>query len=157
MKRGQNYNDNITKLYTFVNMKKSLNNLKLYIEKIANNKCQSLKFIDDFEPNVLDLLFTSLKMLNFSDKITLKDIEKIDKKELSYYIEKSHGMKYFTKQNSSIKNEEQLINFIKDSLIKGDYICSMNNTIRFSNNIIVDTDWLVNFSNFLVNSFNLLF
>ena len=52
MKRGQNYNDNITKLYTFVNMKKSLNYLKIYIEKITNKRCQSLKFIEDFEPNV---------------------------------------------------------------------------------------------------------
>ena len=155
MKRGQNYNDNITKLYTFVNMKKSLNYLKIYIEKITNKRCQSLKFIEDFEPNVLDLLFTSLKMLNFNNKITFKDISKIDKKELDFYIEKSHGLKYFSKQNSTIKNEEQLINFIKDSLITGDYIYNMNNTVRFSNNIVVDSDWLVSFSNFLINSFNI--
>ena len=92
MKRGQNYNDNITKLYTFVNMKKSLNYLKIYIEKITNKRCQSLKFIEDFEPNVLDLLFTSLKMLNFNNKITFKDLSNIDKKELDFYIEKSHGL-----------------------------------------------------------------
>ena len=48
--------ENISKLNTFVHMLKSNELLKIYIEKISNNRSKNLKFVNDFDYISLDLL-----------------------------------------------------------------------------------------------------
>ena len=50
--------ENISKLNTFVHMLKSNELLKIYIEKITNNRSKNLKFVNDFDYIALDLLYT---------------------------------------------------------------------------------------------------
>ena len=152
MKRGNLVLENVPKLNTFVLMAKSNELLINYVKKISNKKISFMKFEPDFDCVSLDLLYTSLKVMNNKEKLTSKDFNKIDKDELKYYINRAKGMKYFTKQVSSIKNEEQLINYIKNALISGSYVINSNNTIRFDNNLVVDSIWLVDFASFIVNS-----
>lgn len=154
MTRGNTLLENISKLNTFIHMIKSNEFLSIYIEKIINNKSKSIKFINDFDYISLDLLYTSLQIMNYSDKITKETFYKIDKKELKYYMDKTKGINYFKKQVPSIKSEEILVDYLKDALANGKYICNNNNTVRFDNGLIVDSDWIVEFSNFLITSLN---
>ena len=77
--------NSILKLYTLVNTNKSLDLLNIYLEKIANSQSTKLKYIIDFEATNLDILFTTLKFLNTTSKITYKEYEKLDEKEITYY------------------------------------------------------------------------
>lgn len=154
MIRGNTILDNISKLNTFVHMTKSNEFLSIYIEKILNNKSKNIKFINDFDHISLDLLYTSLQIMNDKEKITKEDFEKLDKKELEYYMNKIKGISFFKNQISSIKSEEILVDYLKKALSNGEYICNYNNTIKFDNGLIVDSDWVVEFSNFLITSLN---
>ena len=98
MIRGNTLLENISKLNTFVITTKSNNSLNLYIDKILNNKCKSLKFINDYDYVTLDLLYISLQIMNSEDKINVKDFNKIDKKELKYYFDKTKGINFFKNQ-----------------------------------------------------------
>ena len=60
MKKGNNLLNHISKLNTFIHMTKSNEFLKIYIDKIFNKKCKSLKFISDFDQVSLELLYTSI-------------------------------------------------------------------------------------------------
>lgn len=154
MIRGNTILNNISKLNTFVHMTKSNEFLSIYIEKILNNKSKNIKFINDFDHISLDLLYTSLQIMNDKEKITKEDFEKLDKKELEYYMNKVKGISFFKNQVSSIKSEEVLVDYLKKALSNGEYICNYNNTIKFDNGLIVDSDWVVEFSNFLITSLN---
>ena len=151
MKRGAI--DTIGKLYTLTNTRSSISLLDFYVSKITNNKCVNLKFINTFDAISMDLLFLSLKVMHISSFNT-NDYKKINKDELKYYMSIEHGIKYFTNQNHNIKNEEQLINFIITALKEGDYTCNINNTVKIRN-IIVNSDWLASFVNFIVDSLNM--
>ena len=70
MIRGNTLLENISKLNTFVHTIKSNEFLSIYIEKIINNKSKSIKFINDFDYISLDLLYTSLQIMNSKENIT---------------------------------------------------------------------------------------
>ena len=146
--------ENISKLNTFVHMLKSNELLKIYIEKITNNRSKNLKFVNDFDYIALDLLYTSLQIMNSTDTVRVEDYEKLDKRELKYYLDKTKGINYFKNQIHSIKDTNILISYLIKSLANGAYICNNNSTVRFDNGLIVDSDWIVEFSRFLVTSFN---
>lgn len=154
MTRGNTLLENISKLNTFVHMVKSNEFLSIYIEKIINNKSKSIKFINDFDHISLDLLYTSLQIMNYKDKITKETFYKLDKKELKYYMDKTKGINHFKNQIPSIKSEEILVEYLKEALANGKYICNNNNTVKFDNGLIADSDWIVEFSNFLITSLN---
>jgi uncharacterized protein YehS (DUF1456 family) len=78
--------------------------------------------------------------MNYKDKVTKEVFNKIDQKELKYYLDKVKGITYFKKQVPSIKTEEILVNYLKESLANGRYICNNNNTVKFDNGLIVDSD-----------------
>ena len=154
MTRGNIMLDNISKLNTFIHMTKSNEFLGIYIEKILNNKSKSIKFINDFDHISLDLLYTSLQIMSEKEKISKEDFDKLDKKELDYYMSKVKGIGFFKKQVPQIKSEEILVDYLKKALSNGEYICNHNNTIKFDNGLVVDSDWIVEFSNFLITSLN---
>ena len=135
-------------------MAKSNEFLGIYIEKILNNRSKSLKFINDFDYVSLDLLYTSLQIMANSKNITKDEYNKIDKKELKYYMDKIRGINYFKNQVSSIKNEEILINYLRSSLANGEYVCKSDNTVLFDNGLVIDANWLIEFSSFLITSLN---
>ena len=147
--------ESVPKLNTFILMSKSNEILIDYIGKIFNKKCKFIKFVPDFDCVSLDLLYTSLKVMNNKESLTSKEFKKFDKDEIKYYINRVKGMKFFTKQVPSIKTEEQLIVYIKNALSRGEYIVNSNSTVKFDNGLIVDSIWLVEFSNFIVNSLNI--
>ena len=89
----------INKLFTYTNTSKSLDLLDFYIEKITNPLSKKLKFIEDFDVLSLDLLYTSIKYVGINEY----NFSKLDSKELSYYINLSKGINFFTKQNKTIK------------------------------------------------------
>ena len=151
MKRGAI--DTIGKLYTLSNTRSSINLLDFYVSKITNNKCVNLKFINTYDAISMDLLFLALKVMHISS-FTTNDYKKINKDELNYYMKIEHGIKYFTNQYRHIKNEEQLIKFIIEALKEGDYTCNINNTVKIRN-IIVNSDWLTSFVNFIIDSLNM--
>lgn len=154
MIRGNLLLENISKLNTFIHMAKSNEFLSIYIEKILNNKSKSLKFISDFDYISLDLLYTSLQIMNYKEEITKEIFYKIDKKEFKYYMDKVNGFNYFKKQVPAIKSEEVLVDYLREALSKGKYVCNSNSTIKFDNGLIVDANWVVEFSNFLITSLN---
>ena len=78
MTRGNTLLENISKLNTFIHMIKSNEFLSIYIEKIINNKSKSIKFINDFDHISLDLLYTSLQIMNYKDKVTKEVFNKIN-------------------------------------------------------------------------------
>ena len=148
--------NSILKLYTLVNTNKSLDLLNIYLEKIANSQSTKLKYIIDFEATNLDILFTTLKFLNTTSKITYKEYEKLDEKEITFYLDKMHGLKYFQTQNKSIKTNLDLLNYFIDAITHGAYVCNLNSTIRLNDEVIVDAEWLISFLNFLISSLMLL-
>lgn len=152
--KGNTLLDNISKLNTFIHMSKSNELLGIYVEKILNNKSQSIKFVNEFDPIPLDLLYTSLQIMSDDEEISKTSYDKIDKKELSYYLKKVKGLEFFKKQVPSIKTEEHLVNYIKESLSKGEYTINFNNTIKFSNSLVVDSKWTIDFAKFLITSLN---
>ncbi len=154
MIRGNTLLDNISKLNTFVHMTKSNEFLSSYISKIMNNKSKSIKFINDFDYISLDLLYTSLQIMGNDENLSSEEFNKIDKKELKYYMDKTKGINYFRSQVQSIKNEEILVNYLRKALATGSYVSNNNNTIRFDNGMIADSDWVVDFASFLVTSLN---
>ena len=145
--------ENISKLNTFVNMVKSNEFLSIYVEKITNNRSKNLKFINDFDTISLDLLYTSLQILN-DRKVTKEDYNKLDKKELKYYLDKTKGINFFKKQITTINTEEKLISYLVPALSNGEYVCNNNSTIKFDNGLVVDSDWIVEFASFLITSLN---
>jgi hypothetical protein len=146
--------ENISKLNTFVHMTKSNEFLELYIEKIMNNRSKNLKFINDFDHISLDLLYTSLQIMSSNAKVTKEDIQKLDKNELKHYLDKIKGIGFFKSQVPALKDNESLISYLTEALANGAYICNNNNTVKFDNGLIVDSDWIVEFAHFLVTSFN---
>ncbi len=146
--------ENISKLNTLVRMIKSNELLSLYIEKITNNRSKNLKFVNDFDYISLDLLYTSLQIMNSVDNINEQEYNKLDKKELKYYMDKIKGINYFKNQVPAIKDVDTLITYLMKSLSKGSYICNNNSTVKFDNGLLVDSDWVVEFAHFLVTSFN---
>lgn len=153
MKKGNSLVANISKLNTFVNMTKSNEYLGTYLEKILNNRSKNLKFISDFDYIALDLLYTSLQIMN-NKYLSKDDYTKLDKKELKYYMDKVKGISYFKMQVPSIKTEESLIEYLISALANGEYVCNYNNTIKFDNGLVVDSSWLIEFANFLITSIN---
>ncbi len=154
MKKGNSLVANISKLNTFINMTKSNEYLGLYIEKILNNRSKNLKFISDFDYVALDLLYISLQTMNNNKHLTKEEFAKLDKKELKYYMDRVKGISYFKTQVPSIKTEESLIDYLKGALANGEYVCNYNNTIKFDNGLVVDSEWLIEFANFLITSMN---
>ena len=73
-------------------MSKANNLLAIYVEKITNGKSGTMKFVSDFDNFTLDLLYTSLQIMSNKDTITKAEYNKLDKKELSYYIKKVKGI-----------------------------------------------------------------
>lgn len=146
--------ENISKLNTFIHMIKSNELLSIYIEKITNNKSKNLKFVNDFDYISLDLLYTSLQIMNSDSSLKDSEFAKLDKRELKFYLDKTKGINFFKNQTPAIKNINTLITYLMKSLAHGSYICNNNSTIKFDNGLIVDSDWLVDFSRFLVTSFN---
>ena len=61
--------ENITKLSTNVLMTNSNNYLSIYLEKILNKKSKTLKFIPEFNCELLELLYTSLQLMNYNDTL----------------------------------------------------------------------------------------
>lgn len=153
MIRGNTLLENISKLNTYVLLTKSNEALKLYLDKILNKQCKSLKYINDYDYVSIDLLYTSLQIN--SEIITTYDFNKIDKKELKYYLDKAKGINYIKRQVPSIKNEEYLIKYIIKSLSQGEFICNNNNTVKFDNELVLDSDWLIEFSHFIIKSINM--
>ena len=82
------------------------------------------------------------------------DYSKLDSKELSYYIRLSKGLSFFTKQNKTIKTKKNLISYLINNLSNGNYYYGLDKT-AYVGNILMDINWLVDISNFLVNSLNL--
>ena len=154
MKRGNALLENISKLNTYIRMSKSNELLGIYIDKIVNNKSSKIKFVTDFDSISLDLLYTSLQIMNYKDKVTKEAYNKLDKKELKYYLDKLRGMSYFKRQLPSIKNEEILIDYLREALSNGDYIINSDSTIKFGNGLVIDSKWLVEFTHFLITSLN---
>ncbi len=154
MIRGNALLDNISKLNTFVHMTKSNEFLNNYIEKITNSNCHSIKFINDFDYISIDLLYTSLQIMSSEETISTEDFNKLDKKELKYYMDKIKGINYFRHQVQGIKNEEILVNYLRKALANGSYVSNHNNTVRFDNGMIVDAEWIVEFASFLITSLN---
>lgn len=152
--RGNTILESISKLNTFVRMSKSNELLGIYIDKIVNNKSTKMKFVSDFDSISLDLLYTSLQIMNYKDKVTKEAYNKLDKKELKYYLDKLRGMSYFKRQLPSIKNEEILIDYLREALSKGEYVVNSDSTIKFGNGLIIDSEWLVEFTHFLTTSLN---
>jgi len=74
--------ENITKLSTNILMTNSNNYLSIYLEKVLNKKSKTLKFIPEFNCELLELLYTSLQMMNYNDTLKLEDYNKLDKIEL---------------------------------------------------------------------------
>lgn len=154
MIRGNIILNNIAKLDTFASMVKSNELLNTYVDKIINKNNKSIKYSNDFDYISLDLLYTSLQMINNRENISKDDYAKLDKKELTYYLNKVKGINFFKNQVPQIKSEEQLINYLKKALSNGEYTCNHNSTIRFNNGLIVNADWLVDFASFLITSLN---
>ena len=154
MTRGNTLLENISKLNTFIRMSKSNEFLGTYIEKIINNKSKKMKFISDFDSISLDLLYTSLQIMNYKDKVTKEAYNKLDKKELKYYLDKLRGMSYFKRQLPSIKNEEILVDYLREALSKGEYVVNSDSTVKFGNGLVIDSEWLVEFTHFLTTSLN---
>ena len=142
--------NNINKLYTYTNTNRTLNLLEFYIEKILNPMSKKLKFIPDFDLTSQDLLYTAIKYVGIKEY----DYSKIDSKELSYYIKLSKGLSFFTKQNKTIKTKKNLISYLINNLSTGNYHYALDQVV-YVGNVIMDKNWLVNVSNFLINSFNL--
>ena len=154
MTRGNTLLENISKLNTFIRMSKSNELLGIYIDKIINNKSKKMKYVSDFDSISLDLLYTSLQIMNYKDKVTKEAYNKLDKKELKYYLDKLRGMSYFKRQLPSIKNEEILIDYLREALSKGEYVVNSDSTIKFGNGLFIDSEWLVEFTHFLTTSLN---
>lgn len=152
--RGNTLLENISKLNTFIHMTKSNEFLEIYIEKIMNNRSKNIKFINDFDHISLELLYTSLQIMNSNTKNIKDEINKLDKNELKHYLDKAKGIGFFKSQVPTIRDNESLITYLTDSLANGSYVCNNNNTIKFDNGLIVDSDWVVEFAHFLVTSFN---
>ncbi|MBR7042463.1 MAG: hypothetical protein IKI04_03070, partial [Bacilli bacterium] len=142
--------DKINRLYTYMNTYKSLELLGIYLDKITNGKSTHLKFIDDYDITALDLLLTAIKYKSIK-KI---DNDKLDRKELNYYIKKGKGITYFKKQNKVIKDKGDLVKYLVSKLNEGDYYYTLDNIVRVGN-IIVNINWLTEFSEFLINSYYL--
>ncbi len=153
--KGNTILDNIAKLNTFINMHKSNELLTLYIEQIINNKSNNINFDGYFDYIALDLLYTSLEIADGYGPITSIDYYKLDKKELSYYIKKVKGLNFFQKQVPSIKTEENLVSYLKEALETGAYCCNHNSTVRFDNGLVIDSNWIIEFSKFLITSLNI--
>ena len=129
MDRG-NLINNISKLNTFITMSKTNDYLHTYIEKLFDKKSKNMKFINDFDTNTTDLLYSSLQLMSNKGPLSSKEFNKIDKKELKYYIDKAKGIKHYNKQFEAIKNEEQLLNAIKTSC-RQDVISLIREKIQF--------------------------
>ena len=146
--------ENIAKLNTFVMLSKANDFLSGYVDKIFNNKCRKVKFSNEFDCNAMELLYSSLQLMTNCGPLSKDDYNKIDKKELRYYLDKVDGINYFNKQVKSIKNEEILVNYLKDALETGSYVCNYNDTVKFDNGLIVDIKWVMEFINYLIESIN---
>ncbi len=142
--------NNISKLYTYSNTNRSLKLFECYLDKILNPMSKKLKFINDFDILSQDLLYTAMKFAG----IKKYDYNKIDARELSYYIRISKGIGYFTKQNKTIRTKKNLVSYIVNNLANGNYYYTMGEIVTLGN-VIVDIKWLVDFANFLVNSIKL--
>ncbi len=140
----------IYRLYTYINTYKSLELLNIYLDKINNGKSTHLRFIDEFDLTSLDLLFTAIKYKNINNI----NVSKLDRKELNYYIKKGKGITYFSKQNKSISDKKDLINYLVNKLNKGDYYFDFEGIVRIGN-VLINKEWLLEISEFLVNSYYL--
>lgn len=141
--------ENITKLSTNILMTNSNRYLSIYLEKILNKKSKTLKFIPEFNCDLLELLYTSLQIMNYSDTLKLEDYNKLDKLELKKYFT---TISYYKNEVPSLKTELSLINYIIKSLSNGSYAYTSNGKVKFDNGLVVELSWLVEFSNFLLNS-----
>ena len=141
--------ENITKLSTNVLMTNSNNYLSIYLEKILNKKSKTLKFIPEFNCELLELLYTSLQLMNYNDTLRLEEYSKLDRQELKKYLTQ---VSYYKNQVSTLKTDLSLINYIIIALSNGSYAYTSNGKVKFDNNLVVELNWLVEFSNFLVQS-----
>ena len=101
--------ENITKLSTNVLMTNSNNYLSIYLEKILNKKSKTLKFIPEFNCELLELLYTSLQLMNYNDTLRLEEYSKLDRQELKKYLTQ---VSYYKNQVSTLKTDLSLINHI---------------------------------------------
>ena len=141
--------ENITKLSTKILMTNSNEYLKIYLEKILNKKSKSIKFIPEFNYESLELLYTSLQIMVYSENLNMTDYNKLDRLELKKHLASLDNYKEIILY---MKNDLNFINCIIDTLSKGSYAYTSNNKVKFDNNIVLNTAWLVEFSNFLINS-----
>jgi len=140
------------KLTTFINMYKSNEFLEIYLNKIINKKCKSIKFIDDFNYKSLELLYISLEMFNNNIEFNKDIYNKLDKKELKYHFNKLEGINYFKKQVPKLSKEEYIISYIIHATTKGLYELDNDNVI-FANGLTLEINWLVEFIKYLIVSF----
>lgn len=154
MNRGNIVIENVSKLSTFIEMSKANEYLQIYAEKIMNNKSKSMKYIADFNFTALDLLYTSLQIMHNRDKLSSKEINKLDKKELTFYFDKRKCIPSFKEQVPTLKSEAQVIDYLIKALGSGSYACSSNNKVKFNNGLVIESDWLTSFTAFLVSSLN---
>lgn len=142
--------ENITKLSTNILMTNSNNYLSIYLEKVLNKKSKTLKFIPEFNCELLELLYTSLQMMNYNDTLKLEDYNKLDKIELKKYLTSLGNYQNIV---PTLKTDLSLINYITKSLSNGSYAYTSNGKVKFDNNLVVELTWLVELSNFLIKSF----
>lgn len=141
--------ENITKLSTNILMTNSNEYLKIYLEKILNKKSKSIKFIPEFNYESLELLYTSLQIMAYSEKLKITEYNKLDRLELKKYLSSLDNYKEIIPY---IKSDLNFINCIIETLSHGSYAYTSNNKVKFDNGIVLNTTWLVEFSNFLINS-----
>lgn len=147
MTRGNISYDNISNLHTYMLLKKNNEILGEYINSLQNKKTKALN--PNFETSPIDILYISLQLMGNKNKITTEDINKIDIKELTYYLDKIDISKTIKKE---FKQLSVFINYLINSLTRGNYTIGINNDIKLANGISLKIDWLVDFCTFLNTS-----
>lgn len=141
--------ENIAKLSTNILMTNSNNYLSIYLEKILNKKSKTLKFIPEFNSELLELLYTSLQLMNYNKTLKIEDYNKFDRIELKKFLTQ---VKNYKLEVPTLKNDINLINYIISALSNGSYAYTSNGKVKFDNNLVVEIKWLIEFSNFVINS-----
>lgn len=144
MNRGITLFNNISNLHTYLILKENNKLLGEYINNLQTKK--KIIYNPNFETNPIDILYISLQLMGNKDKITTADINKFDIKELTYYLEKINILPRIKKE---FKQLSVFVNYLVNSLTRGNYTLGINNDIKLSNGLSLKIDWLVEFCTFL--------
>ena len=146
MNKGNVLLDNILKLNNFILMAKSSNALFLYVDKILNGKCSKIKFIPEYDYVSLEVVLNALMLpVEVIDKETY---QKLDKKELNYYLNKILKINNI-RNNKKLNDKEKLLDFIVNGIKKGEFTCNNNSTITISTLLTLDSSWVLELLSFL--------